>query len=316
MKNKLFFCLIFIMLAIPTVQAVTVINFTSNSSWEVPVGVTNITVEAWGAGGGGGGGSTATNGLGGGGGGGGQYAKATINVTAGQIFNIIIGAAGDGGAKGVSGTAGGDTYFFNQTKNYTRAKGGTFGITYTSGAGGGLGSTTGAIGDVFYAGGNGANGGTGSGAGGGGAGSTGAGGNATTQTGGLGTSELGGDGGIGRIGNNLAGGDGLIYGGAGGGGTGKTGVGAAGAQGIIRITYTPASTCIYGGTGNWDLKCSDDCIFDSTQTINNENNITITGTGTLTFNNNGKWRFTGVNQYITIASGCTLNINSGGGWNY
>lgn len=77
-----------------------------------------------------------------------------------------------------------------------------------------------------------------------------------------------------------------------------------------------SDSCTYGGSGNWELNCADDCVFDSTTTIGNQDNITITGTGTLTFNNNGRWSFTGTNQYINIGSGCTLNINTGGGWNY
>jgi len=77
-----------------------------------------------------------------------------------------------------------------------------------------------------------------------------------------------------------------------------------------------ADTCTYSGSGNWALNCADNCIFATTQTIADNNNITITGTGTLTFNNGGKWSFSGTNQYLTIASGCTLDINTGGGWDY
>lgn len=76
------------------------------------------------------------------------------------------------------------------------------------------------------------------------------------------------------------------------------------------------NTCLYSGSGNWALKCSDKCVFTNTQTIANNNNITITGSGVLNFSSGGKWSFTGTSQYITIASGCTLNINSGGGWDY
>ena len=83
-----------------------------------------------------------------------------------------------------------------------------------------------------------------------------------------------------------------------------------------QVDYTPPlDTCTYS-SGNWALNCADNCIFTGTQTIAGKNNITITGTGSLTFNNGGKWSFTGTSQYITIASGCTLNINTGGGWNY
>ena len=82
------------------------------------------------------------------------------------------------------------------------------------------------------------------------------------------------------------------------------------------IAYTPSTdTCTYGGAGQWDITCSDNCNFATTQTIGTTNNIVITGTGTLTFNNGGIWAMTGTNQYITIAQGCTLNINKGGGIN-
>lgn len=74
------------------------------------------------------------------------------------------------------------------------------------------------------------------------------------------------------------------------------------------------NSCTYG-IKNWALNCSDNCIFAATQTIAGGNNITTTETGTLTFNPGGKWSFTGANQFIFINSGCTLNINSGGGWN-
>lgn len=58
----------------------TVIN------WEVPVGVTKIQVECWGAGGSGG-----FNGIGGGG----AYAKSYLSVTPGSIHEIEVGSGGD-----------------------------------------------------------------------------------------------------------------------------------------------------------------------------------------------------------------------------
>jgi len=73
------------------------------------------------------------------------------------------------------------------------------------------------------------------------------------------------------------------------------------------------SSCVYGG-GNWALDCADNCIFETAQTIPGNNNITIAGTGVMNFSSGGKWTFTGDNQYITIESGCTLNIKSGGGF--
>ena len=87
--------------------------------------------------------------------------------------------------------------------------------------------------------------------------------------------------------------------------------------GIDNVTITcldnSTDTCTAGATGNWEILCSDDCVFTTSQNI--PNNISITGTGTLTFNNGGKWVFTGSNQFISIRSGCTLVMNTGGGWN-
>jgi hypothetical protein len=74
----IFFALIlaltFSALGVTPAQAVgTQVTLTSGTSWTVPAGVTNISIECWGAGGGGGN-RTFLNGQGGGGGGG-TYAK-------------------------------------------------------------------------------------------------------------------------------------------------------------------------------------------------------------------------------------------------
>jgi len=57
----------------------------------VPAGVTSITVECWGGGGSSG---NNTDGRARGGGGGGAYTRGTINVTAGSILNVVVGAGG------------------------------------------------------------------------------------------------------------------------------------------------------------------------------------------------------------------------------
>jgi len=83
------------------------------------------------------------------------------------------------------------------------------------------------------------------------------------------------------------------------------------------VTITAGGdTCTYGGSGIWALDCSNNCVFTTTQTIANQDNVTITGSGVLNFSNNGKWSFSGSSQYVTVGSGCTLNINPGGGWSY
>ena len=84
----------------------------------------------------------------------------------------------------------------------------------------------------------------------------------------------------------------------------------------LTFNILSADTCTYGGSGNWALNCADNCVFATTQTIGNNDNVTITGAGALNFSSGGKWSFTGSSQYVTVASGCTLNINTGGGWNY
>ena len=76
------------------------------------------------------------------------------------------------------------------------------------------------------------------------------------------------------------------------------------------------NSCGYSGSGIWNLNCSDNCTFTTSQTIPSGNNVSVTGNGRLTFNNGGKWLFTGTNQYISIASSCTIGIYSGGGFDY
>ena len=214
-----------------------VINFTTNGSWTVPKGVRWILVEAWG--GGGTGGSTKTNvNIGAGGGAGGQYARANISVIPGQVFNISVAPRrSHPGTADTNGLPGFNTSFFNATGTYVLAVGGAPGLSGTNSGIGGNGSTSGGIGNVVYAGGNGATRSltSYSGAGGGGAGSTGPGGNASGLTAGTGTVELGGSGGAGRTttGNGYNGSD---YGG-GGGGARRSAIGGSGGQGFLRITY-------------------------------------------------------------------------------
>ena len=73
------------------------------------------------------------------------------------------------------------------------------------------------------------------------------------------------------------------------------------------------NTCTYGGAGNWLINCADQCVFSSVTTISEGNNVTTTGSGSITFNSGGRWTFMGLLQYIFLNSGCQLNINSGGG---
>ena len=214
----------------------TVETFTTSDDWEVPDDVYFVTVETWGAGGGT---SAPGNNVRRGGAGGGAYSRATISVTPGTTHSYIIGAGG-----GTDGSDGGDTYWVDDdSTTLVLAKGGS-GNTGTGSASGGQANDGVAIGTstVKYSGGDGiASDADYSGGGGGGAGSEGDGNPASTNTGGSAQSEYGGKGGDGvtavGVGQN-----GSIYGGGGGGSWRSDTSGSAGttgAQGYIRITYTP-----------------------------------------------------------------------------
>ena len=74
-----------------------------SQAWEVPAGVANIVVRAWGGGGGGAGGSD-TSGEGGDGGGGG-FIQANLAVTPAEVLTLVV--AGGGGSGGSPTSRGG-----------------------------------------------------------------------------------------------------------------------------------------------------------------------------------------------------------------
>lgn len=213
---------------------------TGSAYWLCPSGVTSITVSCWGAGGGG-----LTNGAGGGGG---AFASGTQSVSAGTIYTCQIGGGGAAGA------AGGATWF--SSSGTINANGGSAGGSTTGGAGG----TAGATGTIHNAGGAGAS--KASGGGGGGAGGPDAAGTtATSATGGQGDGTTGGGGGTTGVAGtddwdhgggggggkaSASPGKGGFPGGGGGGGTATSITGGAGADGLIKITYTGTTqTIIY-----------------------------------------------------------------------
>lgn len=177
-----------------------VVILSTSGTYTVPSGVYALNVQVWGAGGSGG--NTASAGQSGGGGGGGAYSNAVLAVTPGQTISYIIGAGGSNGA-------GGSSNFGSITAN-GGAKGGD------NGGGGGIGgAATG--GTVNLSGGYG-DPGQSSAAIFGGAGGF-------SPMGGVGSSAL----------NNAPGA--LPGGGGSGKGPSGTGTGAAGANGLIIITY-------------------------------------------------------------------------------
>lgn len=70
----------------------------------------------------------------------------------------------------------------------------------------------------------------------------------------------------------------------------------------------PVDPCIPPATGNFSVDCSDYCNWTSADEI--PGNITMTGSGLV--NLSSAWNFTSSNQRITINSGCTFAISSGG----
>lgn len=203
-------------------------------TWTAPSGVTSATVKLWG-GGGSGAGSSSTYRFGGGGAGG-QYVEKTVSVNPGAGYSVVVAGTQAGGTAGNSGSVGNDSTFASTT---VVAKGGAAGLRNATVAA--AGSTSGGVGDIVYAGGDGGyRTSGGSGGGGGGAGTTGAGGNASGSTAGTGTSLSGGDGGAGRT-SSASGNSGVTSGGGGGGAysastTGYTG--GTGAQGYATISYS------------------------------------------------------------------------------
>jgi hypothetical protein len=103
------------------------------AGWTVPVGVTVIQVEVWGAGGGG---------AGGGGGGSGAYVCALIDVLAGESFAIGVPAGGTGVSNGqnINASGGPATQVIGSGVDIS-AGGGSGATTTTWGGGGVLGIT-------------------------------------------------------------------------------------------------------------------------------------------------------------------------------
>lgn len=197
-------------------------------TFNVPAGVTSITVECWGAGGGGGDNYPGTTG--GGGGGGGGYSRSVLVVVPLDSHSVSVGDRGD------SGVAGGDTTF--GTGPLVRAKGGQSSSDDSTGIGG---SAASGIGDVTFSGGDGpANGGGSGGAGGGSSAGTAANGaNGTAEsgaTGGAGGTAPAGGGNGGAGGNNGATGTNGSTPGGGGGGGGNTD-GGLGGLGLCTVTW-------------------------------------------------------------------------------
>ncbi|MDD5197883.1 MAG: glycine-rich protein [Candidatus Gracilibacteria bacterium] len=195
---------------VPCTHGSQVFNYTStNQSWNVPAGCTQITVKAWGAGGAGSAGYYGDSY-----GGGGGYSTTTVSVTPGEIITVIVGGGGAAYPNATTGAYGG---------------GGTSpnGITYQGGGGGGGRSAIRRVSTELVTAGGGGGGGTPSayiGTGGAGGGAVGANGGHNINNYGLGGTQS-----AGGAGGTNGGGAGLQFqGGAGGGNTNYAGGGGGG----------------------------------------------------------------------------------------
>jgi hypothetical protein len=201
-------------------------TFTSSSSFTIPSGAGQVTLDLTGASGGGAGGSFGS------GGGGGECLRVTLTLPAGT-YPFTIGAAGSAGSSGNSGGAGGSTHLTIS------------GTTYTAHGGGGGDSS-----DFF--GGGGGSGGSGSGEpggdGGGGYPYSGGGGSSASPTspgndgdsyGNPGIAPTGGgNGGAGSGAHATSGSAGQAPGGGGGGAYQSGHSGGAGAAGQLKVSYS------------------------------------------------------------------------------
>ena len=253
-QSQLFYLTCAALLAFSTglVQAANTVSvpFIISGTWLCPAGVTSVQVECWGGGGAGGTAvrpvaTTAT----GGGGAGGAYAKLnSFAVTPGNTYTVTVGAGGVSVSTDTQKVPGGDSWFNNSST--VLAKGGQGGETVNANPGrfgvGGTGTTTGSIGDVLFAGGNGATSTTANfgGAGGGSAG-TGSAGTAASTTTGVGATAVTG-GGNGGNANPTSGSSGAgqtpttTPGGGGGGARSSSATvqaGGTGAIGRVVLTY-------------------------------------------------------------------------------
>ncbi len=214
--------------------------FNTSGTFDVPAGVTQLTVQAWGGGGAGGGSTNAGtfNARGGAGGGGGAYVSKVLTVTPGSTLNVTVASAVSG-SSGATGDAGNPSTIVG-FESQVYAAGGSGGAGNVSGgspAGGAGGTIAASQGDTKTAGTTGENGATGF--------------SATAGDGGAGANG-GGTGGAGRASGSGAGGTGTAPGGGGGGArtsqNGGSQTGGTGAAGRVIITYTPAPSFTAGST--------------------------------------------------------------------
>lgn len=219
-------------------------NTAGSSTFVVPAGINNVTVQAWGAGGGGAAGNGTNRG---GHGGGGGYAKAVIATTPAESLTVEVGSGGAKAAANQNGGGGGGYSAVKRSATFLVQAGGGgggggtvgTGVGGNGGAGGGATAASGAAGSGGTAGGGVGVGGSGSAGTGGAAGSNGtagsvgaanAGGNAGGSGAACNTAVTNTQGGNGGTGGGGKGGNAATCEGGGGGGGGRFGGGGSGSS--------------------------------------------------------------------------------------
>ncbi len=74
------------------------------------------------------------------------------------------------------------------------------------------------------------------------------------------------------------------------------------------VSTAPVDSCTAPGSGDWNIDCSDNCVLDSAQDVVAD--MHLNGIGTIVLS--APLTFTESNQIFSVASGCTLDIRSGG----
>jgi len=267
-------------------------TYQSSTSWVCPNNVTAVQVECWGGGGAGGSGYKPSSGSGnalGGGGAGGAYAKRNfVAVVPGNSYTINVGAGGVSSIMHLAAVSGEDSWFGSSSSTSCLAKGGAGGQSVISSGSaivgsGGVGYSSGSMGDIVYQGGNGAGASNSALTGGGGgssAGTSSAGSHAVSY---LGASAVSG-GGVGGNGKDLNPGNGFSGGrpGGGGGGARGTGIGTQSTGGIggsgqvilTLINKLNSTISISGGTFTYSSSPQGPGLENVTKTGSADSNLT------------------------------------------
>jgi len=236
-------------------------TYNASTTWNCPIGISQITVQCWGGGGAGGGNNT--NSDGGGGGGGGAFSEKLVTGLSPIAYAVTVGNGGLAVTNG-NGGAGGDSWFGSTVTILAKGGGGGFApVSGNAGVGGTGGAAGSGVGTIKNSGGNGGYGrDSNNGQGGPGGSSAGIAALANGWSGlttwatvvasaGPAGSGIGGDGGASGANGN----DGVTPGGAGGGsGDGGNKIGGNGAKGRVILIYpsissfTPTFACVGSAT--------------------------------------------------------------------